>query len=250
MSTVTTQQVVSSVYMLLRRPSQQKLPYTDVLTRLNALLRGYMQDQNLNGRQQRTAIADVTFTEDTIDYRVSVPGVEDFEPLRLEYSPDYTNANSAWYEMQIVPFEAWDKHYSRPQPSASFYGSPTMGGVKAKLNLDWQDFSRSSFRLSYRQPLVAVLQMGDRPPLPADFMPMVEYDLAVDCMSIVNDNSPEWLGWVAATKPDYIARVQDWRTKWTDYLETSQEPVTQFIKPYNSFRYTSRRNRRAYLPIQ
>lgn len=248
------QQVVAGVYTLLRRPSQAKLAYKDVLKRMNDNLRGYTQDMNLNGRQQRTAISDVRLVRDDIDYKVLLSTVPDFEPVRLEYSPGLASSagDRAWYEAITVPFEAWEHHYSRPHVAASFYGSSGMPeGVKVKLNMGEAEFGDAIFRMSYRMPLLTIVQMGERPPIPSDFIPMLELDTGVDVAPLVRDYSAEWKAWMKEILPIYIARAQQWNERWKMYLEESLEPVTQPIKPFNDFRRGSdRQYPRAYLPLR
>jgi hypothetical protein len=78
---------------------------------------------------------------------------------------------------------------------------------------------------------------------------MLEFDTAVDCMSLVRNESDEWKAWVRDTRPIYVARAMEWRRRWEEYLNSSVEPAIQPLKRFDNFRMGGRRNPRAYLPV-
>jgi hypothetical protein len=246
----TTQQVAAGVYTLLQRPSQAKLAYQDILERMNDILRGYVQDMDLNGRDQRTETADVQLLEDDIDYIVSLPNVPDFEPVRLEYGQVLSGMEQVWRAATIVPFSAWTGHFDRDYLAASFYGSSSLQeGMKVRLNIDPINLGDYRFRLSYRQPLLAIVQLGDRPPLPSNFLPLLKYDTALDCLPLVRDSSEEWKTFKKEMAVLWAARVQDWRARWMDYLTSSVEPAIQPLRRFDEFRRRRTRSTRGYLPV-
>jgi hypothetical protein len=246
----TTQQVIAGVYVLLGRPSQAKLAYQDVQERLNDLLRGYVQDMDLNGRDQRTEKAEVKLVADDIDYIVQLPNVPDFEPVRLEYGSFLNTTTQAWRAATVVAYSAWPSHFDRDYVAAAFYGSPSLQeGVKVALNIDPSAIGDYRFRLSYRQPLLNIVQLGDRPPLPSNFLPLLKYDTALDCLPLVKDSSDEWKAFKKEMAILWAARVQDWRTRWMDYLISSVEPNIQPLRRWDEFRHRRTRSTRGYLPI-
>lgn len=243
-------QTIGGTYTLLRRPSQAKLHYEVVRERSADLLRGYVQDEQLSTQDHRTQVASVTMVPSDVDYILQMQDVPDYEETKLEYNPG-TGGSTAWYDVKLVPFGAWEQHFDSPYIAAAFYGSDQLpDGRKVKLNLTQASVAAAQWQLSYRIPLLAALQMGDTPPLPSNFMAMVRYDLAVDCMPLVRDSSPEWKEWMKETKPDYIARVADWRIRWREYLERSVGQTIQQIKPFNHFRGRTRAGTRGYVPAQ
>jgi hypothetical protein len=97
--------------------------------------------------------------------------------------------------------------------------------------------------------------MGDRPPLPQNFMPMVELDLAVACVAVVRSKRPEWTQWQRDQLPLVLARLREWRNpegtgRWQKYLESSEEDAVQPRRAFDSFRHRGgrRSSTRGYVP--
>lgn len=249
----TTKQIISRIYTLLRDPSQDELHADVVRERLNSRLRVYVQDINLEGRDQRTvtARAEVTLDNEGFDFIISVGGEPEFEALGLEYSPSVSSSNQAWYEARLVPFESWARNFGGEGVVASIYSSGLVEqGARLKLNVDPDMVSTAEWRLSYRRPLVVELQMGDKPPMPAPYIPLLEYDVALECMSLVKNNSGDWKDWVKDNRPVYGARVVAELQRWQAYLDQSTESPEQPITPWDMHRRGTGRAQsiRGYLP--
>jgi hypothetical protein len=246
----TTQQVKTGIYILLRRPSDVKLPDDDVLLLLNDELRGRVQDMDLGGRDQRTETVDLTIDQDDIDYLINLPEVPEFEPVRLEYSLA-TPGFASWRDVSIVTGASWANQFDLGRIAASFYGSAALDqGMKLRLNIDPGTLANYLWRLTYRRPLLSILQSGDSPPIPTHFLPMVKLSVAINAMPIVRDDSAEWIAWMNRTLPLYEAELVRWEERWQQYLDSSVEPSTQPIRPFNFFRQRRIRTTRAFLTPQ
>lgn len=249
----TTQQIISAVYTLLRRPSELKLHPDDVKDLVNDELRGRIQDLDLVGREQRTRSREVHIDMDETDYRVHLSGVPDFEPVGLEYSALAFAGTEYWAEATLVNIRSWTSQYNIADNRVlgAFYGSLTLReGSYLRLNLDPQAVGDYRWRLTYREPLVRIVQEGERPPIPTNFLPIIKIAAALKAIPILQDNSKEWKAWVQNTVPIYTADLLRWEERWRVYLETSAEPPTQPMKSFNSFRRFLRRSTRGYLPRQ
>lgn len=249
----TTGQVIAGVYTLLRRPSDIKLPYQDVLERLNDVLRGLVQDMNLGGRERRTESALVTIDQDDVDFLLRMPNIPDFEAVGLEYSPlnSYVGSTKPWYEVVVVPYSSWGRHFSGDRMAAAFYGSSSLQeGTKVRLNINPSDLGNYEFRLSYRLPLLTIVQLGERPPIPSNFLPMVKLETAIACAPVVQDDTEGWKKWLEKTLPVYAVQLAEWRRRWEDYLNSSVEPQLQPLRRFDDFRRHGRYSTRGYLPVQ
>jgi hypothetical protein len=246
----TVQQVINGIYTLLRRPSEQKLPPDDVLELLNDDLKGRVQDLDLGGRDLRSETVAATIEAADIDYIITAPDVPDFEPRRLEYGLTTGNVN-AWWEAQVVTPDSWTSQFVSDQVVASFYGSTALAeGSKLRLNISPAGVANYTWRLTYRLPLLAIVQTGERPPIPSNFLPMPKLSVAMKAMPIVKDDSPEWIAWMDRTLKIYGADLLRWEERWEQYLGSSVEPATQPIRPFNHFRRIGTRNTRASWPSQ
>lgn len=247
----TTQQVLTGISILLRRPSEIKLPPDDLLLLLNDEVKGRVQDLDLGGRDQRTEIVDLTIDQDDIDYLINLPEVPEFEPVRLEYSlatPVTPTSVAAWREAAIVTGASWSNQFDMGRVAASFYGSASLDeGMKVRLNIDPGTLSGYLWRLTYRRPLLNIVQTGDTPPIPTHLLPMVKLAVAIKATPIVKDDSEEWVAWIKRTLPIYEASLMQWEERWEKYLNSSVEPATQAIRPFNFFRQRRVRSPRAFL---
>jgi hypothetical protein len=243
----TMSQMIAGIYARLRRPSEQQLPYEDVRMVVLDTLRGYVQDMTLNERNQLTETQAVTLTPEDVDYSLSLPGVPDFEPVRLEYGT-WAGNNQYWSEVLIVPPSEWTTHFGGTRMTASFYGSSLVpGGLKVRLNAS--DLSPYSFRFTYRPSLLAQVQAGSKPPIPSNHLPMVTHKAAIEAATLVDNDTKEWVAWLTRTLPVWSGLLLKDEERWRDYLSTSIEPAIQPIPRFDAHRGRSRRNPRAYLPI-
>src|ERR1051325_3047930 len=223
----TTQQVLVGIRILLRRVGEAKLPHDDLLLLLNDELKGRVQDMDLGGRDQRTETVDLTIDQDDIDSLINLPEVPEFEPVRLEYSL-VTPPVSAWREAAIVTGASWSSQFDMGRIAASFYGSAALDeGMKIRLNIDPGTLAGYLWRLTYRRPLLNIVQTGDTPPIPTHLLPMVKVAVAIKAMPIVKDDSDEWLAWMKRTLPIYEADLVRWEERWAQYVNSSVEPATQ-----------------------
>lgn len=246
----TTQQVLVGIRILLRRVSEAKLPNDDLLLLLNDDLKGRVQDMDLGGRDQRTETVAVTIDDDDIDYLITLPEVPEFEPVRLEYrlATPGLNAVAVWREASVVTGASWSNQFDMGRIAASFYGSAALDeGMKVRLNIDPGTLASYQWQLTYRRPLLAIVQTGDSPPIPTNLLPMVKVAVAIKAIPIIQDDSPEWLAWVKRALPIYEADLVRWEERWEQYLGSSVEPATQPIRPFNFFRQRRVRTTRAFL---
>lgn len=229
----TAQSLIAGVRVLLRRPSELKLHDDDILEVLNDLCKEYVEEESLSIREHSTKVSPLTLTipdDDTdADFNISDFEVPDFKAERLEYANAIGEA-FVWREATIVPLEAWARHYSQGYVAASFYGS-SQESTPAKLKLAFLDSQLENwqFRLTYRLPLLTVVQLGDKPPIPSAHLPMLKREAAILCAPLLDDDSPEWIAWMDRNLPLYVAKLQNLKKNWRNYLESSVEPQVQPI---------------------
>jgi hypothetical protein len=244
----TTKMCVARIFKLLGGPSatglrQEQLYFEDVRDVINARLRAYVQDADLAGRDRRTARAELTVEADDVDFRASLPNVPDFEPEALEYS-----CGAGWRKVNLVSLQALRHH--RDGEWAAFYGSDSLeSGQKLAFSGPSSAIASRTYRLTYRVPLLVAVQMGERPPLPENFMPMVEYDGAIDSYPLVRGVPDDYHAWWRRVEPIYTARAGEWRERYQSYLTRSVEDPAQPLPRFDDFRrWRARASPSAYLP--
>lgn len=246
------QQIIAGVRTLLRRVSDLKLTDGDIREMAHDLLRGYVQDMDLGGREHRTHVVEVEFDEDDLagEYILMGPNA-DFEPTKLEYSGSGSTVGG-WHEAHIVPLASWGRQSDQNYAAAAFYD----GQKRVRLNLSPEQVSGLVWKLTYREPLLAIVQTGQRPPLPTNHLPMFKRELAIACIPLVQDNTDEWKEWAAGAILLWEAELgsrenpkgHTLRGRWRAYLDSSVEPQIMDVRPYDDFRRRASRRERAYLP--
>lgn len=218
-------QIRARVRMLLRRVSDLKLPDPDIDTVIDQVLRGKVQDLSLNGRDQATVVEEVTLTETgaLMEFIVDV-SVDEFEAEKLEYVAASDPRNQFVGQVVVVPLSAWNSHAAAGSLVASFYG-----GDKVRMNLSVEDACSVCWQLTYREPLLAIVQSGSKPPIPTGHLEMIDYEVAIKCMPLVEDDTAEWKEWKAETLPVYEGVLKADLARWQNYLDSSVEPQIQPI---------------------
>lgn len=246
-------QIAVGVRVLLRGVSDIKLPQPDLIEQINDNLRGKMQDMQLGGRERQTRVVEAQIVDAGIDFTVKASGNTDGEAEKLEFGGNLNAHTVAWQEARIVPLQAYARAFDQGGVVAAFYGQN-----KVKLNLTCAEVSRYCWRLTFRQPLLAIISSGAPFPLPGDFVPMIKKEVAVACMPIVQDDTDSWIAWMERTEPKYRDEILAWNNpgdrerpgRWQKYLMQSNEPQIQQVRPFNNARRTlnGRTSGRAYLP--
>jgi hypothetical protein len=242
---------ISAVYLALGRPDESLLPHPVVKREFDKVFDEMVQDESLKGRARRTVVADVTLSPDEVDYVVDVPGVTDFEAVRLERGYFASQTEQRWTEVFLVPFEAWERHYDRDYLAASVYGGHD-GRVRVKLNFDRSEFDASLWRLSYQQPLLTTAAEGEQAPIPSAFVGLAEDKVLLRCVNILLRDvtlQKDYREALRATLPDLRDQIADGDARYREHLERTREPTTVPMPRYDDFRRGYVRRHRAYLPI-
>lgn len=244
-------ETIAAVYLALGRPDEGVLPHPVVKREFDKVFDEMVQDESLKGRARRTVVAPVTLSPDEVDYVIDLPGVADFEAVRLERGHYSSQTEQRWQEVFLVPFEAWERHYDRDYYAGSVYGGHD-GRARVKLNLDQSEFDASLWRLSYQLPLLSTAGEGEQAPIPSAFVGLAEDKVLLRCINVLMRDvtlSKDYKDSLRATLPDLRAQIADGDARYREHLEKSREPTTAPMPRYDDFRRGGRRRPRAYLPV-
>lgn len=250
----TMDQICVGVRVLLRRVSDLKLPPEDIEKGVNDNLRGKLQDMKLEGRERNTRVVEAMVTDDGIDFKLGFSGSATAEVEKLEFGGRLDSQTNGWQEARLVDLAAYGRSFDGGGVVASLYGKS-----KLKLNLTCQEACSYCWRVTYRESLLNVIQEGAALPLPSDFIPMIEVEVAVALMPQVQDDTAEWTAWMSRALDIYGPRIREWNNpddkryppgRWQKYLVNSVEPQIQDIRPFNQNRrnVSGRVNTRAFWP--
>ncbi|MEQ1763846.1 MAG: PKD domain-containing protein [Pyrinomonadaceae bacterium] len=226
----TPQDLLPSIRAAMRRPSEQKLRYRDILDKLTDILRGYSRDLNVSERDHRTDESQCVLNRiDGNDYILTVNGVREVEPMVLKYLPQAelqaSHDRQVWREISIVPLEYYSARAIRDYAVCSFFGGMILDdGVKVKISLAHESVRDAVWIVRHRIPILKLIALNARTPLPPDFLPMLKIEAVMACLPLVRDDSDEWYKWRKVNEPIFIGQIADWRDRWRDFLDMSVEP--------------------------
>lgn len=238
--------LIPSIRAALRRPSEQKLRYKDILDILNDLLRGYSRDLHVSEQDHRTDERQCALNHlDGSDYVLTIDGISEVEPMELRYLRHDQKAADPnleiWTEVGIVPLDYYAERGIRDAAVCSFYAGLVLNtGVKVKLNVARETVEDSIWKIRFRMPLLRLLSLSSRTPLPADFLPMLKLEAVLMCLPRVRDDSSEFYKWRKANEPLFVASVGDWRGRWSEFLNSNVEPNHVPKIAANDYRRTRR----------
>jgi PKD repeat protein len=239
--------LIPSIRAGMRRPSEAKLRYRDIQEVINDLLMGYSRDLNLSIQDHRTDEVQCTISPlGGADYLLTVPGAPEVDAKQLKFisqnEAQQTNIAHGWREVSIVPLDYYAERHLLESALCSFYaGMLVDDGVKVKMNISPDTVAQSIFKLRYQVPILKVLTLASRVPLPSDLIPMIKVEARLACLQYVRDDSTEFLAWRKVNEPMMIQQVKDWRDRWDDFLNSSTEPDNVRKTPANAYRLRNRR---------
>lgn len=248
--------LIPSIRSVLRRPSDAKLSYRDIMDVLTDLLRGYSRDLHVAEQSHRTDEGQCTLSYlDGSNYLLTIPGVADVEAMALRFAlaTDVANAtqDTIWREVTIVPIDYYTERHTRDAAVCSFFGGMIVeNGLKIKINLSREQVEQSVWTIRYRVPFLRLLTLASKTALPADFIPMLKMEAAMMCLPRMRDDSSDFYAWRKANEPIFAASIGNWRGRWKDFLETSTEPNYSPKMAANDYRAGNRRRRGQFTVIR
>lgn len=234
--------LIPSIRAALRRPSEQKLRYKDILDVINDLLRGYSRDLNVSELDHRTDEAQCVLSHiGGNDYLLTIPGITEVEAMQLKFlrnASRQSEPNSEiWTEATIVPLDYYAERASQDRFIASFYAGVVVDdGVKVKLSLDKETVENSVWKIRYRKPIIRLLTIAAKTPLPADFLPMLKLEAVLMSLPRMRDDTEAFYDWRKANQPIFVQQIADWRERWDAFLNTSTQPNRVPKTAANSYR--------------
>ncbi len=241
----TMQMVVGRIRMLLRGVSDIKLPDQTIVVVINQLLRGYLQQRKLRIRDHATQRELVTLSQLSIERDFQINISPDVEISALEYRGILNETMNVEGKVTLVPLSAFQNHVEDNNIVGSIYNDNLI-----RLNVRADAICGLTFIATFRTSLLAAVQLdGPKPPLPSDHLPMLEYQAAILCCDLTDDDSQEWVEWCARASKTFLAQLAEFKQGWIDYLESSTEPQEQPAQRSDRFGRGHTRTR-AYVPLR
>ena len=238
--------LIPSIRAGLLRPSEMKLRLNDIVDVLGDIVRGYSRDLHVSDLEHRTDEADCVLSPlGGSDYLLCIPNVREVEVAQLKFKGGAAfdaYPNQVWYEVGIVPLDYYAERAGRDWLVASTYGGLLLdSGIKVKLSLSPNTVAAAQWRVRYRVPILKTLALSSKTPLPSDFLPMLKSEARLKLLPFMRDSSKEFAVWRRMNEPLMMAQIGEWRRKWEDFLNTTNEPDILPKSSANDWRKGSRR---------
>lgn len=245
--------LVADIRAALRRPPDQKLNYSDMVTVLGDILRGYARDLGVSNQAHNADERQAVLNHlDGNVWLLNVPGVSEVELADLSFRSNAAAQNfEIWQKVTIVPLDYFgERAFLDAAVGAVFGGTLQETGVKIKLNLAVETVRNAAWKALVRIPTLKLLQLSAKIPLPADFVPMIKNEAKLLLLPYIRDNSPEFYTWRKFNEPVWLGQKMEWMKRWEMYLNANPEPNTAPKIAANAYRFGGRRARYTVEPRQ
>lgn len=241
-----TENMIATIEALLGRPSEQKLNPKD----LRLLIHNAVEQYSARAIKERedwwTHFDDVTvaYVTDENHYTFTLGGgITEFKPINVWYQPLTADRNVGdWVETSLVPLDAYPDESRRNQVVIAFYGNnfDGMGSLRALINITDSYADAQRWRIQYRRLSTTAPQIGGTVPFPPEYASLIEYAVAEEAITMINDDSPKAQMYLQKRLPSLMKRRMELEADFVDSIK--RDPKVRKIRavPYDY------RNRRGY----
>lgn len=216
--------VLEGVYTLLGRPSQNDLPYLDMLAHVRDVARGRILDLKLAARSHTTQIgAWVTPSAREMSSSGFVGGLDNFIPVKVEwrYSAEAGLSPAIMpRKVEVVAFEAigdladsamGDETY------CAFYDNFT----NIAFSENSTELALRQYRVVYEDTSdITITAVGHSVDLPDIFITLCKYETALVCLNQIRNASPEWADERERLRGDFMVQVAIWSKRFEKFSTT------------------------------
>lgn len=192
---------MATVRTLIRAPSVAKLADDDIRLILHRKLERYLAMALKENRDFYTHELDATVTYDPtvqgfeFEINLNSKTTNDYIPVVLFYQDTTSDPDTDdWRIIRLVKYSAFVQNSAENRPIAAVIGNTWQGihNSRFKINLTEEFVTAQRWRIAFRFFPSEVLGINDLVPFPREIMSVIETSTALDCLDLVNDNSPDW----------------------------------------------------------
>jgi len=236
--------VIAAARILLRRPSEQKLPTEDmrflllqVLEELHAF--SIYEDADFFTHDLPISL---TYNSDIMGftYEVDDPGsampIASFAPVYLKYQPSTDDpAEDPWYKARFVNLSSFAAESAQGREVATMLGNNFQGLTEPniKLNVNESFVDEHTWRCAFRLFPTDLLGLESYIPWPEEFNSLVEYTLADRALTLVRDDSPAWEKFRLTQAPRLALKAAELKLAYKEWLNRGVENTVLTERPYH-----------------
>lgn len=243
--------MIASARVLIRRPSEAKMPTEDMRFLLHQILEELHADcikENADFFTHDLGIA-LTYNTESQGYTFVIDSnpngaainVTDVLPVFLRFQ-DLTSDpdDDTWYKVRISKLTTFDQDVAPGQLSIAMIGNSWQGvtAPQFKINKKSEWVADQRWRICGRLFPSTELAMDDSFPFPGEHTSLVETMLAVRSMPLVKDDSPTWKSFMGVQMQILLGREAAGKQRLNEWLYKDIENRVITNQPYD-YRYNN-----------
>ena len=238
--------VIASARVLIRRPSEVKLPTDDMRFLLHQIveeLHASSIKENSDFFTHDLEIA-LTYNDNSKGYTFVIDSnpegvavnVTDVIPVFLRFQDTNSDPDEdTWYKVRISKLTTFDQDVAPGQISIAMLGNSWQGvtSPQFKINQSQEWVADQRWRICGRLFPSSELLMLDTVPFLGEFTSLVETMLAVRSMPLVKDDSASWKGFMAMQMQVLMGREAEGKQRLREWLYKDVENRIITNRPYD-----------------
>lgn len=217
--------ILTETYQILGRPSQQDLPYLDLLVIVKDVARGRILDQKLSAKNHTMAIGGwVTPSAREMSSSGFVGGLENFIPVKVEWQYiSEASITPAPYprRAEVVSFEMLGDKLERSsglETHVAFYD----GFASIAFSENTSELALRQYRIVYEDTSdITLSATSDSVALPDLFITLCKYEAGLVALNQIKDSSPEWADMRERLRTDFGAQVAVWTDRFQKWQRST-----------------------------
>lgn len=187
--------IIRGAYQILGRPSQQDLPYQDVIDYSADVIRGRLLDVKMAVRGRTNVVGPyVVPTSREMSTSAFVAGKTNFIPVKVEWKTSLDVDTSFPRKAEVVAYEQLGDLYRSTTTFAETYVAFTENMSKISFSETDETLSLREYRIIYEDlDDIATIDFGDSNDVfPGLFVNLCKYETALTCLDAVENGTLEW----------------------------------------------------------
>lgn len=200
--------IVRKIYISLRRPSDEALPYRIVLDKLSSVIGKYKLDLTLS-EQNQLAKTSGWFSVNQTDFVIGTKCPDILMPIRVERRGIDADSETG-DDVPIVNFQVLDTSIVG---AVSFYGSP----MRMAFRENYDAVTGRQYRIVYETDFIDTVDLDVAIDLPEYFSDLLAGETALLLMPLIEDDTPQFDLFYKRQAPILSAEVLQWQNRWDVY---------------------------------
>jgi hypothetical protein len=184
--------IVTGAYQLLGRPSQEDMPYQDVLTHAGDVIRGREADLTLAARGKRLEASSWGTPTDKLETTAIFGiGIDDFLITKVEWRPVGSDDTVTPIKADVVSFERLDELGATARGTESyvaFYNNQSQVAFSESTTV----LTNREYRVWYEPFTGFTAALSTNTGMPDTFITLFKYETALRCLDQVENDSESW----------------------------------------------------------